>query len=675
MIETSNPEIDVDKLMERIRREAAKIAAPPPRARVARQTRAQIAAPTMPPVPDPVVPPVVGLSAAIDDKRTRTDEMLRRARQMIEVPTWVPKSLRWLFRKQGGYNRTLLDTVAQLAKTNHQLNHRVQELATAMFQQNDALRTLAQQQRLEANWMRAALPVFADVQQLQGEMQRVAEQADRVPDLITTSDEMRAQLGDLREQLGTVSGRSDKLREQLERHGEHLRYLQDESVQNRAAIKGWSERLARDGTHLRHLQDESDRHSDAIKGWSEQLERDGIHLRHLQDESDRHGDAITGWSEQLQRDSTHLRHLQDRTTQQGEAIKGWSEQLQRDGEHLRNLQVEVERVTAQVSDRQMVEATEQRLRDLQAQADRAGEHLRHLQDDLDRRVQDVRNVQHMLARVEEHQVNDAIYIKGQLSHQQTLWQQWLAGAKQTGDDDAPGSPREVLASVAKVDAHRLDAFYLSFENRFRGTREEIRERVRFYLPFLRDAGAAAAGETVLDVGCGRGEWLELLKEEGFDAAGIDLNSAMVAQCRARGLVATEGDAIDVLRSLPDGSHAAVTGFHIIEHLPLEVLMDLFAETLRVLRPGGIAIFESPNCKNLVVGACNFNVDPTHRNPVFPETAEFMMSTQGFGDIRLEYLSPVDTRSVAELKKIPEAVRQLLYGPQDFAVIARKPARA
>ena len=117
---------------------------------------------------------------------------------------------------------------------------------------------------------------------------------------------------------------------------------------------------------------------------------------------------------------------------------------------------------------------------------------------------------------------------------------------------------------------------------------------------------------------------------------------MVAQCKERGLKVVQGDAIEFLRNLPDRSQGAVTGFHIIEHLPLEVLIQLLMHSRRVLKPGGIAIFESPNCKNLMVGACNFNIDPTHRNPVFPETAQFMLETQGFERVTLEYLSPVET---------------------------------
>ena len=178
---------------------------------------------------------------------------------------------------------------------------------------------------------------------------------------------------------------------------------------------------------------------------------------------------------------------------------------------------------------------------------------------------------------------------------------------------------------------------------------------------------------MLDVGCGRGEWLELLREGKLEAIGIDLNEAMVAQCKERGLKVVQGDAIEFLRNLPDRSQGAVTGFHIIEHLPLEVLIQLLMHSRRVLKPGGIAIFESPNCKNLMVGACNFNIDPTHRNPVFPETAQFMLETHGFERVTLKYLSPVDTTTLGNIDEESPRIRELLYGPQDFAVIGYAPA--
>lgn len=605
MIETTNPEINVAELMERVRREAAKIATRET-LRPQETGRRRVRAPVLPAVADVAVPPVAGFSKALDVKHQRTEETLRRARRAIEVPGWVPKLFRGWFRSQGGYNQTVLDTVGHLAKTNHQLNRRVQELVAVSHQQNHWLRTLAGHQQTQASWSRGASPILSEFGATQ---QSLADLQTDVQRLDTTSRELQEADSRAGEHLRNLQGQTDSYVAQLTTTSEQLSATRDLLATTRDLVTAVREQLDRDGEHVRNLQGQADRQAEQVQAHREQLDRDGVHLRHLQDE--------------------------------------------------------VERLGARASEAVLAQ---QRLHDLQGQAERAGEHLRHLQDEMDRGVQDVRTVHQILARLEERSVNESVYIKGQLAQQGAVLQRWLS-ARKTGAREGSG----VLAEeVAEFESHRLDAFYVSFENRFRGSREEIRNRIRFYLPFLHEARAGLEGRPIVDVGCGRGEWLELLREEGLAASGVDLNKEMVAQCVERNLSVTAGDAVAYLRSRPANSCGAVTGFHIIEHLPLETLIDLFAEAQRVLHPGGLAIFESPNCKNLMVGACNFNIDPTHRNPVFPETAEFILGTQGFENVQIEYLSPVDTSHVKGSGELPELLQGLLYGPQDFAVIARKP---
>jgi SAM-dependent methyltransferase len=294
------------------------------------------------------------------------------------------------------------------------------------------------------------------------------------------------------------------------------------------------------------------------------------------------------------------------------------------------------------------------------------QHIASLQQTVASLQQTAAAIQQNLAFIEQRYTSDASFIKAELSLQGTLIQRQLDGSS-VGRESAPdaGNPPAPQADRA------LDAWYFSFENRFRGNRDEIKSRVRFYLPFLEKAEIGSKSKPILDLGSGRGEWLELLREQGLTAAGIDLNEAMIAQCRERQLNVTLADALEFLRQLPERSQGAVTGFHIIEHLPLEKLVNLLGETLRVLHRGGLAIFESPNCKNLVVGASNFNIDPTHRRPVFPETAQFMLENQGFERVTLEYLAPATPPAAELLQKIPVPIRDLLYGPQDFAVIGYK----
>ena len=177
---------------------------------------------------------------------------------------------------------------------------------------------------------------------------------------------------------------------------------------------------------------------------------------------------------------------------------------------------------------------------------------------------------------------------------------------------------------------------------------------------------------VVDIGCGRGEWLALLGKQGIKATGIDLNAAMVDTCLAQGLHAQYMDAIQYLSQQPPGSLAAVTGFHIIEHLPFNTLLALFDAALKALRPDGLIIFETPNPENLVVGACNFYYDPTHLSPIVPTVAEFTARQRGFAKAEILRLHPYpDSHRLVEDSEIAKRLNNALYGPQDFAVLAWK----
>jgi len=217
----------------------------------------------------------------------------------------------------------------------------------------------------------------------------------------------------------------------------------------------------------------------------------------------------------------------------------------------------------------------------------------------------------------------------------------------------------------------LDSFYVEFEDNFRGTAEDISARLSVYLPYLQKFSGDLSA-TVIDIGCGRGEWLKLLKNSDVNAIGIDMNAAMVEACEAQGLSALCMDAIHYLRQQPEGSLAAITGFHIIEHLPFEVLLSLFDAALRALRPDGLIIFETPNPENLTVGACNFYFDPTHRNPIVPAVAQFMAKQRGFAKAEILRLHPYpDEVLLVEDSELAVRVNRALYSAQDFAVIAWK----
>jgi len=218
---------------------------------------------------------------------------------------------------------------------------------------------------------------------------------------------------------------------------------------------------------------------------------------------------------------------------------------------------------------------------------------------------------------------------------------------------------------------QIDSFYSAFEDKFRGNRSLIRERLQIYLPFLKESDIHQSGDEILDIGSGRGEWLELLRDEGYQGRGLDINQAMIQQCKEIGLSIVEGDALTYLKSLPDNTLGGITGFHIVEHLPFESLIQLMVETYRVVRPNGLIIFETPNPRNVIVGSCTFYTDPTHKNPIPPEVLQFMVNYSGFEKSQILLLNPSQDIPVLENSAIADRFNELFYGCMDYAVIGTK----
>lgn len=215
------------------------------------------------------------------------------------------------------------------------------------------------------------------------------------------------------------------------------------------------------------------------------------------------------------------------------------------------------------------------------------------------------------------------------------------------------------------------SFYRAFEDEHRGSRELISDRLRVYLPFMAPLKEANAAAPVLDIGCGRGEWLELLIDNGFNAMGVDLDLGMLEACRERSLPAEQGDALSVLISKPDCSLAAVTAFHVVEHIPFEDLQRLVTEAFRVLIPGGLLILETPNAENVVVGTSGFYMDPTHERPIPHLLLSFLVEHVGFSRWKLLRL-----QEPAELRD-PERVIDLMSvlggASPDYSIVGQKDA--
>lgn len=225
-----------------------------------------------------------------------------------------------------------------------------------------------------------------------------------------------------------------------------------------------------------------------------------------------------------------------------------------------------------------------------------------------------------------------------------------------------------LKSLTSED-HLPDGFYALFEDRFRGEREEVQRRLEVYLPLLTEARVTNG---VLDLGCGRGEWLRLLSSKDIECQGVDCNRVFVAECRAAGLNVSEADVLAHLRGVPANSLNVVTSFHLVEHLRFKVLLELLDEIHRTLKFGGLIILETPNPENFMVGSCCFYTDPTHRNPIPSQTLEFLLESRGFVDMKIWKLRPWED---AKLKGDSELIRRFneyFYSAPDYAIIAKKP---
>ncbi|MEP6955652.1 MAG: methyltransferase domain-containing protein, partial [Chthoniobacterales bacterium] len=359
-------------------------------------------------------------------------------------------------------------------------------------------------------------------------------------------------------------------------------------------------------------------------------------------ESRKRLDAVAQQLEQ--REDAVRSDLERRLDAVGQDLTTVARDLATTGGHLRDLETKGE--VAQVSTRAAI-----------TQLERGADQLRR----------NAETLQLATSRADERQLGDSSYFKAQLS----LFTQLLR--KQTeGKPGKKGSPARSV-TTPEIDARLADTYYVAFENAFRGQRADIKERQAIYLPYISGQEGPCSDLPVLDLGCGRGEWLELLGENGFTARGIDLNLEMVDYCRSRGLEASAEDALECLKAQPDYSLAAVTAFHLIEHLPFAILTELWREALRVLEPGGSLICETPNPANIQVGAHFFYRDPTHQRPLPPDSTRFLAQHVGFREAEILPMNPCtpETRIAADGLEVTERFNEMFYGAQDYAIVARK----
>jgi SAM-dependent methyltransferase len=249
-------------------------------------------------------------------------------------------------------------------------------------------------------------------------------------------------------------------------------------------------------------------------------------------------------------------------------------------------------------------------------------------------------------------------------------------------DRAAGSTAaDVAAGTASTD---LDAYkYVAFEDRFRGTRDDVRARLEPYLPLF------AAGAGVVELGCGRGEFLDLLRQRGIPSRGIDTNDAMVAACRERGLDAAHADALAYLRAQPDASLGGVVAIQVVEHLEPAYLSQVVDAAWHKLAPGAPLVLETINAACWAAFFDSYLRDLTHTRPLHPDTLQYLVQASGFSSVEVRFLSPVadqdrlpEVRAPAsESTTIQDLVEALnahatklnsqLFSYRDYAIIARR----
>jgi O-antigen chain-terminating methyltransferase len=217
--------------------------------------------------------------------------------------------------------------------------------------------------------------------------------------------------------------------------------------------------------------------------------------------------------------------------------------------------------------------------------------------------------------------------------------------------------RNVPPDFAQVD-------WLKFAEKFRGSEDDIRVRQRIYAARFREHAR------VLDLGCGRGEMLQIFRQAGIAARGIDSNRDSIALCQGAGLDAEQADLFEHLNALPNASLGGVICCQVVEHLPPERLPEMIRLVHAKLRAGGLLAIETPNPECLAIFATHFYIDPTHRHPIPAALASFYLEEAGFGLIEIERLSPA-IESMPSLGELPETFRKQFFGCLDYAAFGIK----
>ena len=210
-------------------------------------------------------------------------------------------------------------------------------------------------------------------------------------------------------------------------------------------------------------------------------------------------------------------------------------------------------------------------------------------------------------------------------------------------------------------------FYTEFENNFRGSREQIINVLSNYDGLIDYILNIDNNPSLLDIGSGRGEWIQKCKAKGFNSIGLELDPKMVDDCKKLNLNIKQGDALSLLDDFAEDSFSIVSAFHVIEHMNHENINELLIQSKRILKPDGLLILETPSIDNIMVSSKSFYIDPTHINPIHPDLLAFMSKRNGFEKIKYYFINggPLQDADSDKLTKLLNGVAQ------DLVLIATK----
>lgn len=295
-------------------------------------------------------------------------------------------------------------------------------------------------------------------------------------------------------------------------------------------------------------------------------------------------------------------------------------------------------------------------------------------------------VENKISNLERESINtllkDVEQLKAQLKASQQNFQQvdTIVRGHEGIINNIKADPRVNLSVAAPTVVS--DYSYLLLENRFRGSEQEISQRLKIYPQIFKNIDGK-----ILEIGCGRGELQELFRDNLIDSYAVDLDPAMVQSAKAKGFDVQLGNGLEHLAQLPDKSLGGLIAIQVVEHLTLDQLKALFKLCLQKIKQGGRVVFETINSESIVALASNYHRDPTHVFPLHPETMRFMLDVSGLKVIEVrklsafpkeaelkelelkEFMSPRLEVMIEQLNQNFKQLNQLLYGYQDYCIVA------